>query len=152
VIAAIACLRFSQRYDVGAILHGYAEAERRLAALAHQEGRRVLVTAPHRRNVAEPKDLAIGLHRHRGNRRDAGERAGHPHVDAVRRGVDRAAGDHRILPGRTVEDLLRSDAQRGELGVAELDEDLLRPLADDVDLVDVGNSQQALADVFGAGL
>jgi hypothetical protein len=40
----------------------------------------------------------------------------------------------------------------GELGVAELDEDLLRPLADDVDFVDVRHAQQALADVLGAGL
>jgi hypothetical protein len=36
--------------------------------------------------------------------------------------------------------------------VAELDEDLLRALADDVDLVDVGDPQQALADVLGARL
>src|SRR5262245_36529100 len=36
--------------------------------------------------------------------------------------------------------------------MAELDEDLLRPLADDVDLVDVGYAEQALADVLGARL
>ena len=40
----------------------------------------------------------------------------------------------------------------GELGVVELDEDLLRPHADDVDLVDVRNPQQALADILGARL
>ena len=90
--------------------------------------------------------------RHGGDRVDAGERAGHPQIDAVGRGVDRAAGDDGVLPGDAVEDLLRRDAERGELGVAELDEDLLRPLADDVDLVDVGNPQQALADVLGARL
>ncbi len=83
---------------------------------------------------------------------DAGERAGHAQIDAVGRGVDRAAGDDGVLPGDAVEDLLRRDAERGELGVAELDEDLLRPLADDVDLVDVGNAQQPLADVLGTRL
>ena len=36
--------------------------------------------------------------------------------------------------------------------MAKLDEDFLRPLADDVDFVDVGNPQQPLADVLGAGL
>ncbi len=36
--------------------------------------------------------------------------------------------------------------------MAELDEDLLRPLADQVDLVDVGHPQQPLADVLGAVL
>ena len=44
------------------------------------------------------------------------------------------------------------DAEGRELRVAELDEDLLRPLADDVDLVDVRHAQQPLADVLGAGL
>ena len=97
-------------------------------------------------------DLAVGLDRHGGDRVDAGEGAGHPQVDAVGRGVDRAAGDDGVLPGDAVEDLLRRDAERGELGVAELDEDLLRPLADDVDLVDVGDPQQPLADVLGARL
>ena len=48
--------------------------------------------------------------------------------------------------------LLRDQPERGELGVAELDEDLLRPLADDVDLVDVGDPQQALANVLRARL
>ncbi len=51
--------------------------------------------------------------------------------------------------GDAVEDLLRRDAERRQLGVAELDEDLLGPLAEDVDLVDVGYAKQALADVLG---
>ena len=94
----------------------------------------------------------FGLHRHGGDRVDAGERAGDAQVDAVGRGVDRAAGHDGVLPGHAVEDLLRREAERRELGVAELDEDALRALADDVDLVDVGHAQQALADVFGARL
>jgi hypothetical protein len=36
--------------------------------------------------------------------------------------------------------------------MAELDEDLFRLIADKVDLVDVGNAEQPLADVFGARL
>ena len=59
------------------------------------------------------------------------------------------AGDDGVLLGDAVEDLLRGDAERGELGVAELDEDVLGLLADDVDLVDVGDPQQLLADVLG---
>ena len=98
------------------------------------------------------KTAAVRLDRHRGDRGDAGERAGHPQIDAVGRGFDRAAGDDGVLLGDAVEDLLGRDAERGELGVAELDEDFLRPLADDVDLVDVGNPQQALADILGARL
>ena len=60
--------------------------------------------------------------------------------------------DDGVLPGDAVEDLLRRDAERRELGVAELDENPLRLLADDVDLVDVGHAQQALANVLGARL
>ncbi len=79
------------------------------------------------------------------------EGAGHAHIDAVGGGVDRAAGDDGVLPGDAVENLLRRDAERGELGVAELDEDSLPGCAaDDVDLVDVRHPQQALANVFGA--
>ena len=142
----------AERDDVGAVLHGDAEAERGLAAFADDEARRVLVAALDGRDVAEPEHAAVGLHRHGGDRVDAGECAGDAQIDAVGRGVDRAAGHDRVLLGDAVEDLLRRDAERGELGVAELDEDFLRLLADDVDLVDVGHAQQALADVLGARL
>ncbi len=151
--AFIARLRFlPERDDVGAVLHGDAEPKRGLAPLADHEGRRILVAALDRRDVAEPEDLPVGLDRHGRDRGGAGERTGHPHIDAVGRGVDRAAGDHRVLLGHAVEDLLGRDPEGGELGVVELDEDLLRPHADDVDLVDVRNPQQPLADILGARL
>ena len=113
---------------------------------------RVLVAALHGRDVAEAEHAAVGLHRHGRDRVDAGERAGDAQVDAVGRGVDRAAGHDGVLPRDALEDLLRREAERRELGVAELDEDAFRPLADDVHLVDVGHAQQALADVLGARL
>ena len=50
---------FSERDDVGAVLHGNAEAERRLAVLANDEAGRVLVAALNRCNVAEPEGLSI---------------------------------------------------------------------------------------------
>ena len=105
----------AQRQDVGAVLHRDAETERRPAAFAHDEARRVLVAAPDGRDVAQPEDPAVGLHRHRGDRLGAGERAGHAQMDAVGGGVDRAAGDDGILPRDAVEDLLRRDAERREL-------------------------------------
>jgi hypothetical protein len=120
--------------------------------LADQKSRWVLVAAPHRRDIAEPEGLSVRLHRHGGDRRDPGESAGYPNIDAVGRCVDRTAGDDGVLLGHAVEDLLGRHAEGGELGVAELDENFLRSLADDVDLVDVGDPQQALADVLGASL
>src|SRR5262249_9282904 len=142
---------FSERDDVGTILHGNAEAERRLAVLPHEEARRILVAAFDGCDVAEPEDLSVRLDRHGGDRCDSGEGAGHPQIDAVGRGVDRAAGDDGVLPGHALEDLLRREPEHRELGVTELDEDFLRSLADDVDLVDVGDPQQPLADVLGTG-
>ena len=153
MMAFIARLRFSP--SVMMLAPSCMETPRPSAGLpscADEEARRVLVAALDGCDVAEPKDAAVRLDRHGGDRGDARECAGHPQIDAVGRGVDRAAGDDGVLLGDAVEDLLGGDPERGELGVAELDEDFLRPLADDVDLVDVGNPQQALADVLGARL
>ena len=61
-------------------------------------------------------------------------------------------GGDGVLLGDAVEDLLRREAEHRQLLVAELDEDLLRLLADEVDLVDVGNAQQPLPNVLGVGL
>src|SRR5262249_57066406 len=80
------------------------------------------------------------------------ERASYPQINAIRGGVDRSARHNRVLPRNAVKNLLRGDTKRGELGVTELDEDFLRPLADDVDLVDVRDPQQALADVLSVVL
>jgi hypothetical protein len=92
------------------------------------------------------------LHRHRCDGVGAGERAGHPQIDAVCRGIHRSTRRDRVLLGDAVEDLLRRDAERRELCMVQLDEDLFRLLADDVDLVDVGNAQEPLANVLGARL
>ena len=138
----------AERDDVGAVSHRDAEPDGRLAAFAHDEGRRVLVAALDRGDVAEPEHTAVSLHRHGGDGFGAGEGAGDPHIDTVGRGIDRSAGDHGVLLGDAVEDLLGGYAEGGELCVAELDENLLRTLADDIHLVDVGNAQQGLADVL----
>ena len=142
----------AERDDVRAVGHRDAEPEGRLAAFAHDEGRRVLVAALDRGDVAEPEYAAVRLHRHGGDGFGAGEGAGDPHIDAVRRCIDGSAGDHGVLLGDAVEDLLRGYAEGGELCVAELDENLLRALADDVHLVDVGYAQQDLADILGTRL
>ena len=111
------------------------------------------IAAPAGRDVAEPEGATVGFDRHRLDGLGAGEAARHPQVDAVRRGVDGARRRDGVLLGDAVEDLLRRDAERaGELGVAELNENLLRLVADEINLVDVGNAQQVLTNVFGACL
>src|SRR5262249_58215107 len=67
-------------------------------------------------------------------------------------GMERSARHNSVLPRYIVENFLWSDTKPSEFGVTELDEDFLRPLADDVDLVHVGDPQQALAHVLSAVL
>ena len=113
---------------------------------------RVLVAALDRRNVAKPEHASVRFDRH-------GATASTPVNAPVTRRWMRSAvvsteppdGDG-VLLGDAIEDLLRRKTERGEFPMAELDEDLLRPLADDVDLVDIGHAQQALANVLGAVL
>src|SRR4029077_5956141 len=57
----------AERDDVRAVGHRDPEPDSRLAAFAHNEGRRVLVTALDRGDVAEPEHTAIRLHRHGGD-------------------------------------------------------------------------------------
>ena len=141
-----------QRNDVAAVLHGDAQAEGGLAALADDEARRVLVATLDSGDVAEAENPSLDLHGDRRYGIDAGERTGDAQVDAVRRGLDRAARGDGILPGHAVENLLRRDAQRRKLGVAQLNEDLLRPLADDVGFIHVRHAQEPLPDILDARL
>src|SRR3954469_6697262 len=143
---------FSQRDDVRSVLHGDAETDCGLSARADDEARRVLVAPPDRCDVAQAEYLALRLHRHGSDCLHARKGTGHPQVDAVRRGIHRTAGDHGILPADAVEDLLRREAERRELGVAEFNEDALWPLADDIYLVDIGYAEQPLTDVLCARL
>src|SRR5262249_44021461 len=103
-------------------------------------------------DIAKTEDLSVRVHRHRRDGGNARERASHPQINPISGGIDRSARHNRVLPRDTVENLLRGDTKRSELGGAELDEDFLRPLADDVDLVHVWHPQQALADVLSAVL
>src|SRR3954462_13190933 len=143
---------FSELNVVGSVLHRDAEAEGGFPAGADDEARRVLVAPLDGCDVAQAEYAALRLHRHGGDRVHARKGAGHPQVDAIGRGIHRSAGDHGILPGDAIEDLLWREAERRELGVAEFNEDALWPLTDDVHLVDVGYAQQPLTNVLCAGL
>ncbi len=70
----------------------------------------------------------------------------------MRRGFDHATGIDRILLGQRIEDRLWRDAERRELGVRELDIDLLVLHAVQVHLGNVGDFQQPLPHAFGDGL
>ena len=128
--------------------HRDAEPERLLAHVAHLLLRRIdvaAVDASRCRRGGTARSLArIAMSRIASTRV---ERAGGAHVDAVgRRCRTRPAAATAFCCGSVCEDLRGLDAERGELGVRHLDEDLLVLLADEVDLGDAGHAQQLGAD------
>ena len=56
------------------------------------------------------------------------------------------------MPGHAVENLLWRNAQGRKLGMAQLNEDLLRQFADDVDFIHVRHAQEPLPDILDARL
>ena len=139
----------AERDHVAAGDHRHAETHRLAPHPAHLLLRRVDVAALHLRDVAEPEDAVVGADRQVADRLQRVERAGRPQVDAVGRGLERARGLHRVLRGERLDDLRRLDAERRELAVRQLDEDLLFLLADEVHLGDAGHAQQLGADAVG---
>ena len=138
--------------DVGALGHDDADAERRLAALTHEIARRILEAARYRRDVAEAEARAAEFDRRVGDGLGAVDGAGDAQRHALRAGLDGACRDHGILLCQRIEDRLRRNSKRGELGVAEFDEDLLVLHAIEIDLGDVLHLEQLLAHGLGHAL
>ena len=101
------------------------------------------------RDIAEPEHPAVAFDRRLRHRLDAVERAGDAQRHALRGGLDRAGRHDVVLLGERIEQRLRRDAERRQLGMRELDEDLLVLGAVEVDLGDVRHLQQPLAHAFG---
>ena len=97
------------------------------------------------RDVAEAEHAAVGLDRRLGDRLGAVERTGDAQRHALRCGFHDAGRHHRVLPGKRLEYLVGRDAKRRQLGVGKLDVDLLVLRAVEIDLGDVLDLQQALA-------
>ena len=85
------------------------------------EGRRIDEAMRDGCDIAEAEHAAIALDRRFGNRLDAIERAGDAQRHALRGGFDRAGRRDVVLLGKRVEQRLRRDAERRQLGVRELD-------------------------------
>ena len=139
----------AERQDIGALLHHDADLQRRLALRADEIGRGVFVAVFDIGDVAEAKRRAIGEYRRLAHCRDAFQRAGHAHRDALARSLEFAGGIDGVLLGERIEQRLHRHAERRQFGVAEFDEDALRLVAVEVDLRDVGNALQPPAERFG---
>ena len=122
---------------------------RGLAFLTRDESRRIDEAVRDGGDIAEPEHAAIALDRGLGNRLDAIERAGDAQRHALRGGFDRAGRRDVVLLGERIEQRLRRDAERRQLGMREFDEDALVLGAVEIDLGDAGHLQQPLAHAFG---
>ena len=100
-------------------------------------------------DIAEPEHPAVAFDRRLRDRLDAIERAGDAQRHALRGGLDGAGRHDVVLLGQRIEQRLRRDAERRQLGVRELDEDPLVLGAVEIDLGDARHLQQPLAHAFG---
>ena len=135
--------------DVGALGGDHADAERGLAFLAHQKGRRIDIAVGDGCDIAEPEHPAVAFDRRLGHRLDAVERAGDAQRHALRGGLDRAGRHDVVLLGERIEQRLRRDPERRQLGMRELDVDLLVLGAVEIDFRHSRHLQQPLAHAFG---
>ena len=97
-------------------------------------------------DVADAEHTTVGLDRRLGDRFDAVERAGDAQRHALRRRLQDAGRHDCVLPRQRLEQLIGGDAEGRQLGVGELDEDLFVLGAVKIDLGDVLDLEQALAE------
>ena len=117
--------------------------------MTDQEGRGILVAAA---DLGDVRELEVAPARHDRRVGDLLEivvGAVETHEDLRPPGVDRSRRCDGVLALQGGEDGLCADAEGHQARVGELDEDPFRPLAQDVDLLDAGDLQQALADRLG---
>ena len=135
--------------NVGALRHHHADADRGLAFLAHLIGRRIDESVGDHGDVAKAEHAAIALDRSLGHGLDAVIGTGDAQRHALRRRFNRARRNHCVLLGQRIEQRLRRDAERRQLGVGEFNEHALVLRAVQIDLGDVLRLQKALAQAFG---
>ena len=141
--------RFAELEDVAAVLHRHRDADRVLAHEAHARRGRIGEAALHGGDVAEAERAIAGADREFADLLDRIELAGDAQVHAVGAGLEEAGRGHRVLFLQRLLHRRQRHAQRGELGVAQLDPDLLVLQADQVDLADVGCALQFQLDALG---
>ena len=106
-----------------------------------------------RGDVAEAEEPPVRADRDLADLLDRVEGAARAQVDAVAGGLEEAGRRDRVLRSQGLLTTVCSvDAERGELGVGELDPDLLVLQADQVDLGDVRHALQLLPDALGVVL
>src|SRR6185312_16902053 len=131
------------------VLHHDAQYQRRLAIVTDQECGWVFVTSFDLGDIGKSERTTAGDDRRITDLLQiiVGAIEAHEHLRPVR--IDRAGRSHRVLALERAEDIRGSDAEVRKPGVREVDEDALRPLTLDVDLLDARHVKQALSQRLG---
>ncbi len=145
--------RFAEADDVAALGHRHAQRDDFPALVVHLDGGRIDVAAADLGDVAQPQLCARGApDRHRAQFLDGAELSGHADLYLVLRGLDGACALDGVLLAKLVQDLVHVQAELGEPLLRDFDVDLLVLDAELLDLGDILDAQQLLADVVGEGL
>ena len=135
----------AQLEHVAVLDHGHRQADRLLAAEIHLGDRRIDVVAVDPRDVTDAQAASGHRHARVGHRSHRVQFAGDAQGNGMGRGIHGAGRHHGVLRRQRLADSLRIEAQRCQLLLRQLDEDAVVLDADEVDLGDVLQLQQALA-------
>ncbi|MCY1512416.1 hypothetical protein D9M68_468750 [compost metagenome] len=144
--------RLAEDEDVAALLHRHGDADGVLAHEAHARRRRIVEAAVHVGHVADAEgavadadgEVADVLHRV--------EAPGNPQLHTVAGGLEEAGGGHRVLLLQRLLHRRQRHAEGGQLGVGQVDPDLLVLQADQLDLADVLDPLQLQLQAVGVVL
>ncbi len=141
--------RFAERQPVEARLHDDAQHQRAFALVADGKRRGIDVAAMHLGDVADLQRTPAGIDRDILDRIDIVDPAIDAEIDARALGFDEAGRRDVVLAAQGVEQILGGDAECRQPLIGDLDKNLLRLLAQDIDLEHAGDAQQLLTNVFG---
>ncbi len=112
-------------------------------------GRRIVVAAPYRGDVAEAEGLAIDVQQGIGQRTHITQLPARAHKDAIVGSGQYAGRCHRVLLVDSLRDLLRADAEFGQLHIGNVDVDVLVLVAEIIDFADARDVQKFGAQLIG---
>src|SRR5207342_2610660 len=138
--------------DVAAVLHRDGYADGILAHESHARRGRITEAARHRRHVGQADRAAASADREVADLLHRFEGTGDAQLHALGWGLEEARRHHRVLLLQCALHGIERNAQRGQLGVADLDPDLLVLQPDQLDLARVGYALQFQLHALGVVL
>ncbi|MNU93772.1 hypothetical protein D3C71_837210 [compost metagenome] len=142
--------RLAQRNDVAALGHGDAQRNHFLPLVTHLHGGRVHIAALDLGDIAQAQLCARrATDRHGAQVFNGVELTLHPHLHLVLRGLNSSGALHGVLLAQLGQHLVHVQAQLRQALLRDFDEQLFVLHAKQLNLGDIGHTQQLLACVVG---